>query len=118
MESTVGHKQIRIKSFTGKSEDWMDWKAKFQAVLHIEKLRKALTQTRPTDNETLIAAWEVNNEKHFTTSLCFARRVLRPAWSRHPNLLRLLMGKEPGRPWYRGMRRMMGTSDWLHFRVS
>ena len=62
MESTVGHKQIRIKSFTGKSEDWMDWKAKFQAVLHIEKLRKALTQTRPTDNETLIAAWEVNNE--------------------------------------------------------
>lgn len=58
-------KHLRIKPFTGKPEDWLEFKRKLIAVLHIEKLRKTLATVRPAADAEGRAAWDINNENIF-----------------------------------------------------
>ena len=59
-------KKYKIRSFSGfKSDEWLPWKLKFQAVLHGEKLYEALTADEPTGSGGAVAEaltkWNENN---------------------------------------------------------
>ena len=54
--------RLKIKPFTGVAEDWLEFKGKFRAVLHTEKLVSALTTVAPTSDATAMAAWKVADE--------------------------------------------------------
>ena len=66
---------LKIKIFSGKDEDWGEWKLKFQGVLRSKKLLKHLITGEPTaggtvglasiDEQEAIDKWRDNDEALF-----------------------------------------------------
>jgi hypothetical protein len=61
MEGSSG-KYLKFKPFTGKAEDWPEFKRRFMAFLHVEKLRKTLDKAQPAADALDRADWDTNNE--------------------------------------------------------
>ena len=60
----------KIKPFTGVAEEWLEFKGKFRAVLHTEKLTHALTAVRPSEAPDL-AEWKADDESLFFQLVLF-----------------------------------------------
>lgn len=69
-------KRVRIKPFSGDSLEWNEWKGKFRAVLHTEKLTKTLTAARPSESEAaLLANWKEGNENLFYQLVLYTETI-------------------------------------------